>query len=154
MIIALRQFMDRLRGSTCGAMAIETALVAPVLATLSLGGFEASRMVARNAELQSAIGEAEAIVMAAPPDTNAKQETIKSIIKQTTGLGDYGVFLFPVYRCGISDTRVTSDTTCGGSDAVSTYIFIMLRETYIPEWTHFGIGGPVTFEVSRTVQIS
>ncbi|MCP5380487.1 MAG: pilus assembly protein [Novosphingobium sp.] len=151
---ALQRFINCLRESTSGAMAIETALVAPILATLTLGGFEASRMVARNAELQSAIGEAEAIVMAAPPDTAAKRDTVRSIIKQTTGLDDTGVFLYPVYRCGTNSTRVLSDTLCASGDAVSTYIFINLSETYTPEWTHFGIGHPVNFSVSRTVQIS
>lgn len=150
----LRNFANRLRACTSGAMAIETALVAPILATLTLGGFEASRMVARNAELQSAIGEAEAIVMAAPPDTIAKQNTIEAIIEQTTGLADDQVELFPIYRCGTSETRVIDPTSCGSGVALSTYIFINLSETYTPEWTHFGIGHPVNFSVSRTVQIS
>ena len=48
-----------------GSMAIETALIAPALAALALGAFDASMLVAREQHLQSAANEASEIVLAA-----------------------------------------------------------------------------------------
>jgi len=43
---------------------------------------------------------------------------------------------------------------CTDAAQVSTYIKITLTDTYTPQWTSFGVGGPVNYSVVRMVQIS
>ena len=47
----LGALLARLRHDASGAAIVETAVVVPVLAILSLGGFEVSNIVARQSEL-------------------------------------------------------------------------------------------------------
>ena len=62
-------FATRLLRCARGAFAIETALVAPLLALMSIGTFEVGTMVSRQQELQSAASEAESIILAAAGGT-------------------------------------------------------------------------------------
>jgi len=137
-----------------GTMAIETAIVAPVLILLSLGAFDASRMVARQSELQSAISEATSIVLASPPETVEQQDTLEQVIEASTGLAADEVTLTEVYRCGTDEDFVNDPSTCASSDLASTYIQLRITDTYTPQWTQFGIGGPMNYDIQRTVQMS
>lgn len=154
---------------TRGAMAIETAILAPVLITLSIGGFEASQMIARHGELQSAAAEASAIVQASPPETEEERAVVEDIIEASTGLADRNVTLQVVYRCGTVEKLTTSKLVCLGEDAtddnnedeggytteeISTYIKIKLTDKYTPNWVDFGIGKTIDYNFERTVQIS
>lgn len=58
MTMTANSLFRRLAADQTASMAIETALVTPVLVVMTLGGFEASAMVARQSELQSAVAEA------------------------------------------------------------------------------------------------
>jgi Flp pilus assembly protein TadG len=148
----LSALLSRLRRDARGAMMIETALVAPTLVLLSIGSFEASQMFAREAELQTAASEASAIALASKPDTQAKLNTLKEVVKTSTGLGNSGVTVVAEYRCGTTAAYVTSNTSCG-TQTVSNFVRINLIDTYTPGWTQIGIGGPVTFRVTRYVMI-
>ena len=108
-----------------GSMAIETAVVIPVLAILALGGFEASSIVARQRELQSAAAEAAAIVRAAKPDTAAKRTTIKEVIAASTGIAAENIAVTEIYRCSTDADYITNDNSCSDSDLLSTYIKIV-----------------------------
>ena len=57
MIAIVRQLAGDTRGSI-----LETALVLPILLTMCLGGYEASQLVARSTEIQTAVAEASAIM--------------------------------------------------------------------------------------------
>ena len=149
---SLRSILTGLRRDTRGTMLIETALVTPMLVLLSIGSFEASQMFARESELQTAASEASAIALASKPDTDAKRLTIRSIIKSSTGLTNQAVTVVAEYRCGTSTTYVTSNTSCG-VQTVSNFVRINLVDTYTPTWTQIGIGGSVTFRVTRYVMI-
>ena len=146
--------LRRLRGDTAGSMVIETAIVAPVLAVLSLGGFEASSMVARQSELQSAAAEAEAIALASTPDTLQERNTIKAVIRASTGLAASKVTISNKYRCGTDAAKVANKATCPNADQVTTYLEIALTDTYTPVWTEFGIGSPLTYRVNRAVMVA
>jgi Flp pilus assembly protein TadG len=141
-----------LRRDTRGAMMIETALVTPMLVMMALGSFDASRMFARESELQTAASEASAIALASKPDTSAKRATLKNIIVSSTGLPSSGVTVDAVYRCSSNTAYVNDSTTCG-SLTVSNYVKIYMTGTYTPQWTQFGIGGPVTFRITRYVMM-
>lgn len=136
-----------------GSVAIETAFVAPVLLALALGGFEASYAVARQTEMQSAAAEAAAIVRAAPPETATERATIRDIVRESTGLRQWQVFVAKVYRCGTSDDYVSSDSSCSSGDAVSEYVYLFMWDRYTPVWAAYGIGDPFYFTVSRTIQV-
>lgn len=135
-------------------MVIETAIVAPVLLLLALGGFESSRVVARQTELQTAAAEAAAIVRASPPATTEHRTTIRDVVKTSLGLTDADVTITEKYRCGAAAAIVTDKTTCGTSDAVAIYIEVVITDSYVPIWTSFGIGSTVNYRVDRLVFIS
>jgi hypothetical protein len=146
--------MLRLARCEKGTALIETALVAPVLIMLAIGGFEASAMVARQSELQSSVEQASEIALAVVPDTQAERDEIKSQIMETTGLGDARVQVVPMYRCG-TEAIVGGDTPPSCSeDSLNTYISIDLTAEYQPVWTSWGFGKSFEYHVSRTVQIS
>ena len=152
-----RDFTSSLRANTQGTAVIETAIVVPVLAMLALGSYDAGRMVARQSELQSAVAEAEAIVTAAVPESSTDRDEIRDVIKASidptnTNPNDT-VTLTEVYRCGTNADFVLTNT-CGSGVAVSTYVKIVLTDKYTPQWTSFGLGSAMNYNVVRTVQIS
>jgi len=153
----LMQSLSHLRAQTRGSMAIETAIVAPVLLLLALGGFDASRMVARQSELQSAASEAEAIVQAAVPADAAARETIREALQASLDPDDSNphdtVSIAEIYRCASAAAYVT-ENTCAEGEAVATFVRITLTDTVTPHWTNFGIGEPLDYTVVRMVQIS
>jgi len=139
-----------------GTMVIETAIVAPVLIVLSIGGFEVSAMVARQSELQSAAAEAVAIVMAATPDTQTEIDQIEAVVEESSGIPEDDVAFVMKYRCGTTDSlteTLPAPSDCA-EDTVSTFIVITMTDTYEPVWTHYGISEPVEYNVVRSVQIS
>ena len=157
--------MARIRVDENGSMAIETAFVAPVLLVMALGGFEASSMVARQTEMQSAAAEAAAVVRAVAPETASDRATVRDIVATslcgktqpvvTDGqatCGSVTVNVDPVYRCGTATAYVTAAGTCG-SAAEYQFIKIDLTDTYSPIWAEWGVGSAVTYDVNRTVQV-
>lgn len=143
----------KLRDETDGAMVIETALVAPVLVLLSLGAFQISGIVARQTELQSAASEASAIALAAEPDTTAKRAALEQVIEASTGLAANKVSVSEAFRCGTSTSYVTNANSCNGSNYMSRFVRINMQDTYTPAWTQFGVGSPITFNVTRYVMV-
>lgn len=152
-MINIRQIICRVLQDDTGAMMIETAFIAPILLTLAIGGFEVSTMVSRQTEMQSAVAEAAAIVRASPPGTTAERTTIRDILKTSTGLNSFQVWVFPIYRCGAAESYTADQNTCGATDTVSEYIRVVMFDVYQPMWTEFGIGGPVLYNVNRTIQV-
>lgn len=151
-----RNFLNKLGRDCRGMMAVETAIVATVVALLSLGAFQVSTFVARQNELQGAAADAAAIALAAKPDTTTKLNTIKSILRTSTGLSTDRVTVSYVYRCGTDSTLITSPSSCSqnGSNRLYTYVRIVLSDTYNPIWSSYGLGSGVNLRVDRTVQIS
>lgn len=134
-----------------GSMVIETAIVAPVLVVLSIGGFEVSAMVARQTELQSAAAEAVAIVMAASPETQTQIDQIESVVEKSSDLAEENVNFLLKYRCGTG--AKSADATACDPDLVTTFIRIEMTDRYTPIWTHYGFGEGLEYKVNRTVQI-
>lgn len=135
-------------------MAIETAIVAPVLVLMSVGAFQVSEMVARQNELQSAAAEAEAIVLAKMPDSQSEIDTIKAIIMASADLTADQVTITTVVRCNSAANYVASAAACGANDEISTFLQIFMTDTYTPQWTEFGVGEPLVYRLTRTVQLS
>ena len=150
----LRGLPARLCRDSRGAMVIETAIVAPVLILLALGGYEASRIISRQHELQSGGNEAEAIALAANQGAQTNTTTVEQILMASLGLADDKVTVTKVYRCGTGTTLYGDNTSCSSGQFVSSYAQIALTDTYTPAWTKFGIGGPVNFSVTRVVYLS
>lgn len=143
-----------LRRDERGAVVIETAFIVPILAVLALGGFEASMIISRNAELQTSAAEAAAITLARAPDEADERNTLEDVIEASTGLADDQVTLTQLYRCDTDTTMQTSDTACASTAVISEYIEIRMTDTYTPVWSDFGVGGPVNYDIRRRVQIS
>jgi len=143
----------RLRDDARGTLAIETAIVAPTLILLALGAFQASTIVARQAELQGAVQEAQSVALAIAPETEDARATLKGIIATSTGLPAEQVAVEATYRCGSETGYVASSTTCGVGNPYASYVRITLTDTYTPTWVNFGVGGPINLEVERLVII-
>jgi Flp pilus assembly protein TadG len=144
----------RLRRDRRGTAVIETAIVAPVLLCLALGGYDVSRMVARQHELQAGAADAEQIVMAAASGTATDANTMKAVLANTRGIpnDDSHILVQKMYRCGTSGSL--SATVCSSGSWQSTYVQVTFLDTYTPMWTDFGVGSPLNYQVQRLVQIS
>lgn len=144
----------RLPGDKRGTTVIEVAILAPTLVLLALGGFDASRMVARQHELQAGAGDAEQIVLAAASGASTDTTTIQSVLANTLGIPNDSSHITVVkeYRCGT--TAALQSAVCSSGSYESTYLQVTFHDTYTPLWTQFGIGSPVDYQVQRLVQIS
>lgn len=141
-----------------GAMAVETALIAPVLMTLCLFGYDISAVVARQSELQTAAEQAVEIAQAVNPTTSEQYAQIERVVSTSTGLEVPGTTtqslkVYPLYRCGTVETLTTTPGTCD-TKLLSTYLKIEMRDVYVPQWRQLGMGSDFNFKVDRTVQLS
>lgn len=154
MMIALRRRLGHLTHSGDGSVVIEFALLAPLLALFGLGTVDLTRMVARRTALQSALSESTQIVLAASPDNDAKLVALKSVLATTTGVPSANIAITTVYRCGVDTTYVSLPGYCSVTGEVGKYLQIRITDTFTPIWTQFGVGGPITSSMQRTIQLS
>jgi Flp pilus assembly protein TadG len=152
-----RTFLARVRGllrDGRGTTVIEVAIIAPVVILMALGGFDVSRMIARQHELQAGAGDAEQIVLAAASGSATDTTTIKSVLANTLGITNDNnhITVNKLYRCGTATALQSS--VCGNGSYQSTYLQVTFHDTYTPLWSQFGIGSPVGYQVQRLVQIS
>lgn len=148
-----------------GSVLIETALVAPVLVMMTLGGVEISSIVARQTELQSIAGNAMEIILVSAPQDDADvartTDEAKTYIAQAAGLtpttgnkpASGQVSIYKRYRCGNNSARQATEGCANEAQTISTFLVIHLKDTYTPVWTNYGIGHAMTFEIKRSVQI-
>jgi Flp pilus assembly protein TadG len=136
-----------------GSAVIETAFVCPLLAIMALGAFDVSRMVARQTELQDIAAEVSQMSMAKVPESIEDLEQLQSIAMAASGLSEDDVTIELAYRCNNDTTLQAASSSCESGDEVSTLITIEMEDSYIPQWTEFGIGSAVDLEISRTSQI-
>ena len=146
--------MVRLLRDTRGTTVIEVAIVAPTILCMALGGFDVSRMIARQHELQSGAADAEQIVLAAASGTATDTTTVKSVLANTLGIPNDAAHISvdKLYRCGT--TAALQPGACSSGAYESTYLQVTFHDTYTPVWTDFGIGRPVDYQVQRLVQVS
>lgn len=137
-----------------GAMAIETAIVAPVLVLLALASFETSTIVSRQHELQSGISEAEAIVLAAGMGAATDTNSLKASLVDSLSLNSDQVTIQTLFRCDDAESLVENKDACSEDDVISTYVRVQLQDDYHPVWKKFGFGQDFHFTVDRTVQTS
>lgn len=149
-----RRWLTPLWRNTTGSIAIETALIAPVLSLLSIGAYQASALIARQHELQSGVSEAETLALAKPPKTEIARNVIRDVLSTSLGLKQGKVRVTNMYRCGIRDVYTQLKSDCASGEIVSTFLRIELNDTYVPSWTQLGIGSSVDLKVIRMVQIS
>lgn len=149
----LRLLLGVLR-ARAGSMAVETALVAPVLALFAVGTFQVGSLISRQQELQSGASQAEGIILAAANGTGTNSNDIKNVIKNSLGLQDNQVSLQLRYRCGTAPGLTTDASSCPSGTQVYQYILLTLTDTYTPAWAQFGVGGPYQYNVTRTIQVS
>lgn len=132
-------------------MAVETAIIAPIMVLFSLGAYQVSTLVARQSELQSAMTVAESIALATDPDTTDDLTTLKNVVSTTTGLDASKVAVAAAYRCNSSGSYVALESTCATGDNVSRYVQVTLTDNYVPIWTEFGVGKTIALRVNRYI---
>lgn len=158
------KLLGRLRHDDSASTLIETAFIAPLLVTMTLGGVEISSIVAKQTEMQSIAANAMEIIFAAAPETDEDvTQTIadvKAYVASTSGLtatsavpnaGEVGVY--KRWRCGNNSERQSIKGCANVSQTESEFLVIHLKQTYSPVWTEFGLGKDLTFNVKRSVQI-
>lgn len=150
----LRHRLLRIVDDRSGSFAIETAFVAPALILMTLGIFEIGTIIARQHELQSVANESEIIILTTNQGAETDVNTIKAIVRESVGLAADDVSLTQSYRCGTDEALVSNADVCSEEDVVSSYINVDITEQYSPTWTYMGVGQPITFSVSRRVQVS
>lgn len=138
----------------CGAIVVEFALTAPILAMMVLGIFEVGMVVARQTELQSAASEIETIVLATNRGAETNPAELEKILMTSLNLPAEDVSVIRKVRCGISPNLADNPDSCAEDEVVSSYLVMDLNHTYLPTWTGFGIGREINLSVNRTVQIS
>jgi Flp pilus assembly protein TadG len=148
-----RRSLCRLLRDAGGTMAIETALIAPLLATMALGVFEVSRIVSREQQLQSAANEASEIILAAAGGAGITNTDLEVILETSLGLSADKLTIAPRYRCA-TGTISTTAPTCATGEQLYTYAHLTVTDTYNPMWTNFGVGSQINYSIQRTVQIS
>ncbi len=136
------------------SMAIETAIVAPVLILMTLGTFEVGTVVARQHELQSAANEAEIIIMSTNQGATVEIDDIKTILQSSVDLGSDQVSIEREYRCALNQNKTKVRGNCGSSAFVLEYLNVVVKDSYTPTWTAFGIGQEIDFRVERSVLIT
>ena len=137
-----------------GAVIIETAIAAPVLALLGLGAFQVSQAYARQHELQTAADDAASVALAGWDSDTGDTTAIKEVLKRTLTLDDTQVTILRKFRCNADVTYVDARTDCASDAIVTPYLRIQLTDTYTPMWTDFGMGEPINYNVQRTVLVS
>lgn len=145
----------KLRASTRGVMAIESVIVAPVLVLMALGAFQMGTVVSRQQELQSGASDVVAIILAANASNGAAVQStdIEEVVKTSLGLTSEQVTLEQRYRCGTSTTLTATAPTCDAGVPRYEYVHLVLTDTIEPTWAKFGMGSPIAFTVTRTVQV-
>jgi len=154
MIARFARHLRTLLRDTRGTAVIETAMVVPALALLSVGGFQVSQIMARQHELQAGADDAASMALAGWSSSTGSTSAIKSVLMQTLSLPTDKVTITTKYRCGTATTYVTAKTSCAATDIVTTYLDIVLNDTYTPMWSDFGVGSPINYRVERTVLVS
>jgi hypothetical protein len=136
----------------CGTMAIETAIVAPVLALMAIGVFEVGTLVSRQQELQSSASEAEGIILAAAAGAGTNSAKIEEVIEHSLNLDPEQVTLTQRFRCDAAETLTADAAGCDDERPIYQYVVLHVTDTYTPVWTWFG-SKPHTYNVERTVQV-
>lgn len=150
-MMAARLLLKGLLKDRNGAMAVETAIITPLMVLFSLGAYQVSSLVARQSELQSAMTVAESIALATDPDTSDELTTLKSVVASTTGLTTDQITVAAAYRCNSSAEYVVLESTCASGDNVSRYVQVTLRDNYVPIWTEFGVGSTIALHLNRYI---
>ncbi|MCT2558663.1 pilus assembly protein [Tsuneonella sp. YG55] len=149
----MRRALGQALACTRGTAVIETALIAPVLAVMAVGTFEAGTMVQKQQELQSAASEAEAIILAAAAGSGVDSTKLKEMLATSTGLPRDNITLAAKFRCNNSDGFVNSASSCGSGQRAYQFVQATFKAQYTPTWTKFGLGSAFTYTVTRTIQV-
>lgn len=145
--------IKRLGRCETASMAIETAIVAPLLVIMTLGTFEVGTVVARQHELQSAANEAEIIITAVNRGATIEVDQISEILQNSVDLTAEDITIEREFRCNQQNGKVKDQGNCPENSVISEYISIAITDSYTPTWTAFGVGQEIEFGVERSVQI-
>ena len=153
MIRALRSLLC----DTHGVMTIETAIVAPVLALMAIGTFEAGTLVSRQQELQSAASEAEGIILATSSggvlDLAGVQDVIRTSLDPDGSREHLDVDMAYRVRCNTEAALVMDDSGCDPDLPAYVFVILNITDRYEPVWTQFGISSGFDYNVRRTIQV-
>ena len=149
----LAGFLRRLGACDRAAVLVETAVVAPALIVMCIGGFEIATMVEKQSRLQSTAELATEIAVISSPDTEPERAAIETELSGSLPSSGTIQVVFK-YRCGTATTLADTPPSGCEEEELSTYLHIALTDWYEPVWADFGIGEAFEYDVQRTVQVS
>ncbi len=148
-----RAFASCLLRCSRGAMAIETAVVAPVLVAMSIGTFEIGTLVSREQELQSSASEAEGIILAAAAGSGTDSGVIEDVIEESLDLEEDQVELEQRFRCNAETELRLDASACGTGATIAVYVRLEVTDSYTPVWARFGVGRTIDYNIVRTIMV-
>lgn len=145
-------FVRRFGPDQRGLALVEFALSLPVLTALSIGTYDASRLVIQRLDLQQASTETASLIIANPPASSSDTDYIKTAAASASGLPTSKISVGVTLQC--NGTAAASGTTkCATGQEQAQYVTLVMTGTYTPKWTAFGIGRTVSLPVTRVIRI-
>jgi pilus assembly protein CpaE len=145
----MRALLRRLTTCRKGAIAVETAVVAPILALCVLALADFGMAVNERIKLASA---ARAGAQAAMSDaTNTARITL--MVQQAASLNVNQLSVGVSTACGCSDgTAITCGSTCANGANSQNYVTVNVSETYPLLLTYPGLGSTIALGTSATMR--
>ena len=135
------------------AVAVELALLTPVLMLMLLGVIDFGGAIYERMQLTSA---ARAGVQYAGQSANNVNDTAGILqAVQTAGSLDAGdITITTTQFCGCADgSAATCGDTCGGGGSAGTYVSITVVEQYSTIFPYPGLGNPITLQGDATLRV-
>mgnify|MGYP003582361488 FL=1 len=130
-----------------GVAVIELAMTLPLLAMLSIGAFDVSRMIAKRLDYQQAAAEVATLAIAKPPQTDTAY--LKTAAATASGLDPSQITVTLSMTC---NGAASTNAACGAGEEQARYVTLTLNGQYVPVWTHFGVSQTVNMTVTRKMR--
>ncbi len=147
------------RACVCGSVAIELALLTPVLAALLIGSVDLGTYIYEKMQLQSA--SRAGAQYAIQSDGNAEDTAgISAAVLASSADLDAGVAITSAAFCGCIDGSETAlsdttgcSTTCPGGDFPGLSVRVTVTNTYTPIFPYPGIPDSILLEGSTSMRV-
>ncbi len=145
-----------LRGlrSRRGAVAVELALLSPVIMLMIVGAIDYGGALFERMRLESA-ARAGAQYALQNPGALDNTAAIEQAVRDASSLVDpLSVSVVPSVFCECPDgTAVACGGTCGGGALLRTFVAVTVTENFSPMFSYPGIASPITLTGRATIRV-
>ncbi|WP_294123587.1 TadE/TadG family type IV pilus assembly protein [Sphingomonas sp.] len=154
------RMLQRLRRDNSGAVLIEFAFVAPILALMSVGAIDMSNAFGKKLQLEQAAQRSIEKVMQTTGELTVEQTIATEAVCQYNGTNENGTCkTAPITTANVTVTHrlecngtVTADADCPDGETESRWIQVVVRDNYQPMFAlHFaGLNDDGTYHLQAT----